>query len=391
MAPIVPEPPIEEYGLRRSRVSVVTEHHEYVYASGTLLRETITTTDAEGNTTTETLDFVYDLNGSPYALNYTNGAAATQTYYYITNVQGDVTHLVTSDGEVVATYDYDAWGRVTAATGSMAEVNPLRYRGYYADGESGLYYVSSRYYDPAVCRFVNADDAALIGANGDFVSLNLFAYCGNNPVNLIDATGYAPKWWQSILIGVAVIAVAAVVTAAIVTTGGGAAAVIATAAKVAVGAAKVAATAGVVAGTVRTGRSICSGETDAGKLGKDFLIGFADGFFAASTYGAGYMGGSVTSYYAAGQFANGYGWSAGSWSGMYQTPNTPGISIITHKGGVNGGRSFGLDLDIYNGLHYHTNKFGMGRKSTWVKAHHWEASAILTGLLVGFSDEWSEW
>ena len=164
VAPIVPEPPIEEYGLRRSRVSVVTEHHEYVYASGTLLRETITTTDAEGNTTTEPLDFVYDLNGSPYALNYTNGTNTTQTYYYITNVQGDVTHLVTADGTVVAEYGYDAWGKVTAAIGAMAEVNPLRYREYYYDAETGLYYVSSRYYDPEIGRFINADNAISVPA-----------------------------------------------------------------------------------------------------------------------------------------------------------------------------------------------------------------------------------
>ena len=207
VAPIVPEPPVE-YGLRNSNVTVTTEHHDYVYASGTLLRETITTTDAEGNATTETLDFVYDLNGSPYALNYTNGAAATQTYYYITNVQGDVTHLVTADGEVVAEYGYDAWGKVTAATGSMAEVNPLRYRGYYADAELEVYYVSSRYYDPAVCRFINADEAALIGANGDFVSLNLFAYCGNSPVARKDQDG---EFWN-VVIGAAIGAAFAVIT-----------------------------------------------------------------------------------------------------------------------------------------------------------------------------------
>ncbi len=187
VAPIVPEPPIEEYGLRRSRVSVVTEHHEYVYASGTLLRETITTTDEEGNVTTETLDFVYDLNGSPYALNYTNGTAATQTYYYITNVQGDVTHLVTADGEVVAEYGYDAWGKVTAATGTMADINPLGYRGYYYDAESGLYYLQSRCYDPVTCRFINAD--SYVSTGQDFLGYNMFAYCGNNPANNGDLEG----------------------------------------------------------------------------------------------------------------------------------------------------------------------------------------------------------
>ena len=158
-----------------------------MYASGTLLRETITATDAEGNTTTETLDFVYDLNGSPYALNYTNGTAATQTYYYITNVQGDVTHLVTTDGTVVAEYGYDAWGKVTAATGSMAEVNPLRYRGYHYDADSGFYYLQSRYFDSTICRFISAD--SYTSTEQGFLGRNMFAYCNNSPINACDLAG----------------------------------------------------------------------------------------------------------------------------------------------------------------------------------------------------------
>ncbi len=176
-----------EYSLRNSNVTVTTEHHEYVYASGTLLRETITTTDAEGNTATETLDFVYDLNGSPYALNYTNGTAATQTYYYITNVQGDVVCLVTDTGTVVAEYEYDSWGRVITKTGSMADINPLGYRGYYYDAESGLYYLQSRCYDPVTCRFINAD--SYVSTGQDFLGYNMFVYCGNNPANNGDPEG----------------------------------------------------------------------------------------------------------------------------------------------------------------------------------------------------------
>ena len=187
VAPIVPGPPIEEYGLRRSRVSVVTEHHEYVYASGTLLRETITTTDEEGNVAAETLDFIYDANGHPYALKHTDSTAAIQTYYYITNVQGDVVCLVTDTGTVVAEYEYDSWGRVITKTGSMADINPLGYRGYYYDAESGLYYLQSRCYDPVTCRFINAD--SYVSTGQDFLGYNMFVYCGNNPANNIDPGG----------------------------------------------------------------------------------------------------------------------------------------------------------------------------------------------------------
>ena len=75
----------------------------------------------------------------------------------------------------------------------------------------------------------------------------------------------------------------------------------------------------------------------------------------------------------------------------HSTPRTPGISLITHLGGVNGGRSFGVDLDIYHGLHVHTNKFGIGKKSDWIKTHHWYLAPIAIGIGTGLSDGWSEW
>ena len=87
-------------------------------------------------------------------------------------------------------------------------LNPLRYRGYYCDNETGFYYVSSRYYDPEIGRWINADAVNLLGANGDFASLNLFAYCGNNPVSRADSSGYL---WANVLIGAVVGAVAGVV------------------------------------------------------------------------------------------------------------------------------------------------------------------------------------
>ena len=77
-------------------------------------------------------------------------------------------------------------------TGPLAELNPLRYRRYVYDQETGLYYVSSRYYDPEIGRWINADNQLSTGS--DLTGLNLFAYCGNNPVNRIDLTGEA--WWD---------------------------------------------------------------------------------------------------------------------------------------------------------------------------------------------------
>ena len=139
------------------------------------------------------MDFLYDESGSPYSFIY-NG---TQ-YYYVKNLQGDVMRIVDATGAVVANYFYDAWGKVTTSS-SIGQTNPIRYRGYYYDTDTGFYYLQSRYYDPTIKRFISADDTDNLGANGDFTSLNLYAYCGNNPVARSDFEG---EFWN-IVIGAA--------------------------------------------------------------------------------------------------------------------------------------------------------------------------------------------
>ena len=132
-----------------------------------------------------TLDFFYDANGTPYALKY-NGTV----YYYVTNLQGDVIRVVDASGNTVASYEYDPYGKVISAMGTLAEINPICYRGYYYDTETGFYYLQSRYYDPATGRFLNADN--LLNPN-DVIGANLLAYCRNNPVNNVDSWGNKPK------------------------------------------------------------------------------------------------------------------------------------------------------------------------------------------------------
>lgn len=133
----------------------------------------------------DTLDFSYDTNGVPLTMTY-NGTV----YYYITNLQGDVISLELADGGSGAQYAYDAWGNILAMSGTLAELNPLRYRGYVYDQETGFYYLNSRYYDPAVGRFINADRQLALK---DAIGTNLFAYCFNNPVSLGDGEGNWPK------------------------------------------------------------------------------------------------------------------------------------------------------------------------------------------------------
>ena len=140
--------------------------------------------------------YIYDETGRPYGLIYCDGTN-TDNYYFLRNLQGDVLELMEMNGETVAFYEYDPWGKVlsvkdasgnaiTSAT-HIANVNPIRYRGYYYDTESGFYYLRSRYYDPEVCRFINPDSYLSTGQG--VLGCNMFAYCSNDPVNYADHTG----------------------------------------------------------------------------------------------------------------------------------------------------------------------------------------------------------
>ena len=144
------------------------------------------------------MDFIYDNTGKPYAVKYDG-----TLYYYVLNLQGDVIAIVTTWGAAYGTYTYDAWGNVISQSGSIASINPIRYRGYYYDSETGLYYLGSRYYDPAVKRFMNADGAAFATINpyGDgLTDKNYFAYCDNNPTSRSDDGG---EFWN-LVVGAAV-------------------------------------------------------------------------------------------------------------------------------------------------------------------------------------------
>lgn len=129
--------------------------------------------------------FQYDTNGTPlgFVLNGTQ-------YFYITNQMGDVLAITDTDGSIVGNYEYDAWGKVLTADTDLAKQNPIRYRGYYYDNETGYYYLQSRYYDSNICRFINSDIAEISHMAKEFsVGTNLFAYCNNTPVNNSDPNG----------------------------------------------------------------------------------------------------------------------------------------------------------------------------------------------------------
>jgi RHS repeat-associated protein len=126
-----------------------------------------------------------------------NNAAEKRTYYYRKNIQGDITHITDDNGHVKAEYIYDAWGNheIIKNEDNIGLINPFRYRGYYFDIETGLYYLKARYYDPETGRFINADSIGVFDeTRNDINGLNLYAYCANNPVMLHDPTGQLFGW-----------------------------------------------------------------------------------------------------------------------------------------------------------------------------------------------------
>lgn len=139
-----------------------------------------------------TIVWQIDSNGNTVGFNYNS-----TSYFYIKNFQGDIIGITDISGNIIAKYTYDSWGKLisikdesdvdrTTDTTFIGYINPIRYRGYYYDSETGLYYLNERYYDPEVGRFISAD-------GNIFNKSSLFNYCLNNPVNFTDYDGSSPK------------------------------------------------------------------------------------------------------------------------------------------------------------------------------------------------------
>ena len=130
--------------------------------------------------------YSYDASGQLISVNY-NGTE----YYYLRNGQTDIVGLMDGSGNRVVEYTYDAWGKLISTTGTLATSlgadNPFRYKDYYYDTETGLYYLMTRYYDPEVCRFISADVYMTTGQG--VLGGNMWAYCLNNPVLYSDTFG----------------------------------------------------------------------------------------------------------------------------------------------------------------------------------------------------------
>ncbi len=178
-----------------------------------LTKDNITFTyDSQGRVVKQSngLEFFYDHTGV-VAVKY-NG----NMYFYRKDVQGNIVAIVDSSGWLMVEYNYDAWGRNTCSdesTVNLGTLNPFRYRGYYYDTETKLYYLHTRYYDPEIGRFISIDGIEYLDPE-TINGLNLYAYCNNNPVMNIDPNGTWSwkKFWRGV-IGVATVIGATLVTA----------------------------------------------------------------------------------------------------------------------------------------------------------------------------------
>lgn len=342
----------------------------YTYEGGRLIRQ-----EKNG----ERLFFLYDAAGLVGFDRITG--SGTVTYYYRYDGKGEITALTDAAGNVVANYAYDAWGAnlgVTDAAGNAVTdsahigiVNPFRYKGYYYDTETGLYYLNSRYYDPEVCRWISADIAETLAADFEnFAQYNLFAYCFNNPVSMLDETGTWPGWATKLAIGVGAIVVGAAVVAATAATGGVAAAF--TGALIA--GVKTATFSGAVAAGTRAAVtaivSVVSGsdvKTTMGKTASAAVDGFANGFmWAGIVFGASRAAGYITS--TTGIFKRNVTYGKNNF--MFGNSE---LTIWRH------GPDFRIDASPIRGLHYHirTASSGIGQHQTkWIP----ETIGVFSGL-----------
>ena len=173
----------DENGIRFSK-TVNGETTQFAYLGGMLMAQ---------KTGDDVLFFQYGAGGVPLGFVY-NGVQ----YFYITNQLGDILGITDSNGDAFVMYSYDEWGNPiqtitrdnTAEQNKIAEINPLRYRGYYYDTETGYYYLQSRYYNPEWGRFLSPDAFGYID-NSTRLGFNAYIYCANNPIMFVDYNGHS--------------------------------------------------------------------------------------------------------------------------------------------------------------------------------------------------------
>ena len=300
------------------------------------------------------LEFIYDASGV-IGVRYStveDEETVTNDYFYRKDAQGNIIAILDSTGDVVVKYIYDAWGNhaVLDVNGNNVEsgigaLNPFRYRGYYYDIETDLYYLQTRYYDPEVGRFISQDNIEY-AEHEKINGINLYAYCGNNPVNNVDPTGHA--WWHWLIAAVAVVALCALAVGVTVLTGGAGSFAFAVALGALKGAAigfGVGAVAGTVIGAVAGGIYAANTGTDFWTgVGQGALLGLGIGAFAGAVIGA-----------VIGGISGGMKFNANQLMNSYELPTNPNVDcseIAEDLLNMNNGKGDILNITSSNSMDF---------------------------------------
>ena len=178
-------------GIRTSKTVAGTKTTYYLDGDRIVAEET------NGNV----IVYIYDENGLPLGMQYHGASYAKNTwdiYWFEKNLFGDIISVRSNTGTLLVQYKYNAYGECTvtysnSGDSTTATLNPFRYRGYYFDKDLNLYYVNARYYDSVIGRWISPDEM-MSGVNGSLNGFNLYVYCFDNPINMIDSSGNWPKW-----------------------------------------------------------------------------------------------------------------------------------------------------------------------------------------------------
>lgn len=200
---------------------------DYVWVDSKLI--SISFTSDELN---QTVKYLYNDFDEHVGFVATREDGTVDTFYYLKNAQGDITHIVSAAGKKMVSFTYDVFGKRTVtyqATGSTTPgqielltqmkadlLNPFAYRGYCYDYDMGMYYLQSRYYDPNIGRFINADDTKYLNVTGTVLGCNLFAYCENDPVNKVDPKGNFVAHATSAVLGALISVISDIITQCII-------------------------------------------------------------------------------------------------------------------------------------------------------------------------------
>ena len=176
----------DDSGIRTRKVNTYGIGHNFIYEGNKLINDK--TNDYE-------LDFLYDENDILYGFIKDK----TSIYYYVRDILGNILGITNASGTLIVKYNLDAFGKLISITGSdtntIGKINPFRYKGYYYDEETRLFYCNSRYYLPELCRWISPDSIEYLDPES-INGLNLYCCYANNPIMNIDPSGHA---WYNLL------------------------------------------------------------------------------------------------------------------------------------------------------------------------------------------------